>query len=31
MLEGIGADLHGLRQVRAVVAPGVTHLKFARG
>jgi dihydrofolate reductase len=30
MLEGIGDDLHGLRQVRAVAAPGVTHLKFAR-
>jgi dihydrofolate reductase len=31
MLEGIGDDLHGLRQVRVVAAPGVTHLKFARG
>jgi dihydrofolate reductase len=30
MLEGIGDDLHGLRQVRAVVTSGVTHLKFAR-
>jgi dihydrofolate reductase len=30
MLDGID-DLHGLRQVRAVAAPGVTHLKFARG
>jgi dihydrofolate reductase len=30
MLDGID-DLHGLRQVRAVVAPGVTHLTFARG
>jgi hypothetical protein len=30
MLEGIGDDLHGLRQVSAVVAPGVTHLKYAR-
>jgi dihydrofolate reductase len=31
MLDGIGDDLHGLHQVRAVAAPGVTHLKFARG
>jgi dihydrofolate reductase len=31
MLDGIGDDLHGLRQVRAVAASGVTHLKFARG
>jgi dihydrofolate reductase len=31
MLEGIGDDLHGLRQVLAIAAPGVTHLKFARG
>lgn len=31
MLEGIGDDMHGLRLVRTVAAPGVTHLKFARG
>jgi hypothetical protein len=30
MLEGIRDDLHGLRPVRAIVAPGVTHLTFAR-
>lgn len=30
LFAGIGDDLHGLEQVRAVAAPGVTHLKFAR-
>jgi dihydrofolate reductase len=30
LLEGIGADLHGLALVRTVAAPNVTHLKFAR-
>jgi dihydrofolate reductase len=31
LFEGIGDDLHGLTQVRAVAAPGVTHLKLVRG
>jgi len=30
LFEGVGDDLHGLRLVRTVVAPQVTHLKFAR-
>jgi hypothetical protein len=30
LFEGVGTDLHGLRLVRTVAAPGVTHLKFAR-
>jgi dihydrofolate reductase len=30
LFEGVGADLHGLRLVRTVAAPSVTHLKFAR-
>jgi dihydrofolate reductase len=30
LFEGVGTDQHGLRPVRTVVAPGVTHLKFAR-
>jgi dihydrofolate reductase len=30
LFEGTGTDLHGLAQVRAVAAPGVTHLLFAR-
>ena len=29
-LEGV-PDLHGLRLVRTLEAPGVAHLKFARG
>jgi dihydrofolate reductase len=29
--DGLGDDLHGLELVRTVAAPGVTHLKFARG
>jgi dihydrofolate reductase len=31
LFEGIGDDLHGLELTRVVAAPGVTHLKFARG
>ena len=31
LFDGVGDDLHGLRLVRTVAAPGVTHLKFARG
>ena len=31
LFEGVGTDLHGLELVRAVAAPRVTHLKFARG
>jgi len=30
LFDGIGDDLHGLELVRTVVAPKVTHLKFAR-
>jgi dihydrofolate reductase len=30
LFENTGTDLHGLALVRTVVAPGVTHLKFAR-
>jgi len=30
LFEGIGDDLHGLRLVRTVAAPQVTHLKFAK-
>ena len=30
LFDGVGADLHGLKLVRTVAAPGVTHLKFAR-
>ena len=30
LFEGVGTDLHGLRLVRTVAAPKVTHLKFAR-
>lgn len=30
LFEGVGDDLHGLRQVRTVAAPGVTHLLFMR-
>jgi len=30
LLDGV-RDLHGLRLVRTVAAPGVAHLKFARG
>jgi dihydrofolate reductase len=30
LFEGVGTDLHGLRLVRTVAAPNVTHLKFAR-
>jgi len=30
LFDGVGDDLHGLRLVRTVAAPDVTHLKFAR-
>ena len=30
LFDGVGDDLHGLVLVRTVVAPNVTHLKFAR-
>jgi dihydrofolate reductase len=30
LFERVGDDLHGLRLVRTVAAPNVTHLKFAR-
>jgi len=30
LFEGVGVDLHGLRLVRTVATPQVTHLKFAR-
>jgi dihydrofolate reductase len=30
LFSGVGDDLHGLALVRAVAAPGATHLKFAR-
>ena len=30
LLEGVGDDLRGLKLVRTVAAPNVTHLKFAR-
>jgi dihydrofolate reductase len=30
LFERIGDDLHGLKLVRTVAAPGVAHLKFAR-
>jgi len=31
LFDGAGEDLHGLKLVRTVAAPGVVHLKFARG
>jgi dihydrofolate reductase len=31
LFEGTGTELHGLEVVRTLAAPGVTHLKFARG
>src|SRR5206468_6468 len=31
LFDGVGDDLHGLALVRTIAAPGVTHLKFARG
>jgi dihydrofolate reductase len=31
LFEGAGADLHGLELRRTVAAPGVAHLKLARG
>lgn len=30
LFDGVGDNLHGLDLVRTVVAPKVTHLKFAR-
>ena len=30
LFDGVGEDLHGLRLVRTIGAPAVTHLKFAR-
>lgn len=30
LFEDVGDDMHGLRLVRTVPAPGVTHLKYAR-
>jgi dihydrofolate reductase len=30
LFDGVGDDLHGLKLVRTVAAPGVTHLKFGR-
>ena len=30
LFDGVGENLHGLELVRTVVAPAVTHLKFAR-
>jgi dihydrofolate reductase len=30
LFERVGDELHGLRPVRTITAPGVTHLKFAR-
>jgi dihydrofolate reductase len=30
LFDGVGSDLHGLRPVRTVAMPNVTHLKFAR-
>jgi dihydrofolate reductase len=31
LFESVGDDLHGLKLVRTVAAPTVTHLKFVRG
>ena len=30
LLDGIRDTLHGLKLLRTVAAPGVTHLKFAK-
>jgi dihydrofolate reductase len=30
LFDGVGDDLHGLRLVRTIAAPNVTHLRFAR-
>jgi dihydrofolate reductase len=30
LFEGVGDDMHGLRLVRTVATPNVTHLKYAR-
>jgi len=31
LFDGVGDDMHDLKLVRTVAAPGVVHLKFARG
>ena len=31
LFDGVGEDMHDLKLVRTVAAPGVVHLKFARG
>ncbi len=31
LFDRVGTDLHGLKLVRAIAAPGVTHLKFVKG
>jgi hypothetical protein len=30
LFDSVGDDMHGLEHVRMVVAPNVTHIKFAR-
>ena len=30
LFDGVGDDLHGLKLVRTMATPVVTHLKFAR-
>jgi len=30
LFDGVGSELHGLRLVRTIAAPDVTHLRFAR-
>jgi hypothetical protein len=30
LFEALGDDLHGLKLVRTIAAPNVTHLKFAK-
>ena len=30
LFDGAGDEMHGLKLVRTVAAPDVTHLKFAR-
>jgi len=30
LFEGLGDDLHGMKVVRTIAAPGVTHIRFAR-
>ena len=31
LFDGLGDDLHGLKQTRTVATPEVTHLKFSKG